>query len=137
MNLDIGATMTSHRLPTHTIISLRGELDIATTADLRERMLVLVGCGDSPVIVDLSLVTFCDASGLALLVGVQRRAQLSSISTCLAGPRPQVNKLLHLTGLDHAFTIYPSLASAVLGLSTPKQARLSLPIRIHGYARQP
>jgi anti-anti-sigma factor len=127
MNLDIGAALSSHHLPTHTIISLRGELDIATTAELRERMLALLDSGDSPLIVDLSLVTFCDAAGLAMLVGVQRRAQLSAIRTCLAGPRPQVSKLLRLTGLDRGFTIYPTLASAVLGLSTPKVEHARLP----------
>jgi anti-anti-sigma factor len=98
----------------HTVIAVRGELDIATTASLRDRILIMLKDTTSLVIVDLSGVTFCDASGLALLVGTRRRAALHGLTVTLAAPRPNVAKLLRVTGLNRAFTVHPTLTSALL-----------------------
>jgi anti-anti-sigma factor len=108
------ARLFSRRLPRHTVIAVHGELDIATTASLRIRILTVLMDTTTPVIIDLSGVSFCDASGLALLVGAQRRARLHGLTVTLAAPRPNVAKLLRITGLDRAFSIHPTLASARL-----------------------
>jgi anti-anti-sigma factor len=108
------ARLFSRRLPGHTVIAIHGELDIATTASLRIRILTILKETTTPLIIDLSGVSFCDASGLALLVGAQRRARLHRVTITLAAPRPNVAKLLRITGLDRAFTIHPTLASARL-----------------------
>jgi anti-anti-sigma factor len=105
----------SRRLSGHTVIAIRGELDLATTAPLRDRILTILKDTTSPVIVDLSGVSFCDASGLALLVGTQRRATMHGLTVALAAPRPNLHKLLRITGLDRAFTVHPTLADAQLG----------------------
>ncbi|GAA0363615.1 STAS domain-containing protein [Actinoallomurus spadix] len=102
----------SRRLPGHTVIAVRGELDIATTAALRDRILTLLKDMTTPLIIDLSGVSFCDASGLRLLVGTQRRARLHGVTVALAAPRPHVRKLLRITGLDHAFAIHATVAAA-------------------------
>ena len=105
----------SRRLSGHTVIAICGELDLATTAPLRDRILTILKDTTSPVIVDLSGVSFCDASGLALLVGTQRRATMHGLTVALAAPRPNLHKLLRITGLDRAFTVHPTLAAAQLG----------------------
>jgi anti-sigma B factor antagonist len=109
------ARLFSRRTSGHTVLAVIGELDIATTASLRDRIVNVLKETTSPVIIDLSGVSFCDATGLALLVGAQRRAKLHGLSIVLAGPRRNVSKLLRITGLDRAFTIYPSVAGATLG----------------------
>jgi anti-sigma B factor antagonist len=105
----------SRRMPGHTVLTVSGELDIATTAALRVQINKVLMDTTTPLIIDLSGVSFCDASGLALLVGAQRRARLDGRTVVLAGPRPNVYKLLHITGLDRAFTIHPTLVAAQLG----------------------
>jgi anti-anti-sigma factor len=110
-----GAALFSRRTQSHTVMTVRGELDMATTAALRDQIVALLRETAAPVIIDLSGVAFCDASGLALLVGAQRRAKLHGVAVVLAGPRQNVSKLLRITGLDRAFTIYPTLAAARLG----------------------
>jgi len=105
----------SRRMPGHTVLAVGGELDIATTAALRVEIIKILTATVNPVIIDLSGVSFCDASGLALLVGAQRRAERAGRSVVLAAPRPNVLKLLHVTGLDRAFTVHPTLAAAQLG----------------------
>src|SRR5712664_4596891 len=91
--------------PAVTIARLEGELDIATTPALRERLLSVFGPGVRLLIIDLSGVSFCDVSALAVLVGTQRRARRLGITVRLAAPRPQMAKLLRVTGLDRIFTI--------------------------------
>ena len=99
--------------PAVTIARLAGELDIATTPALRERLLGVFSPGVRLLIIDLSGVSFGDVSGLAVLVATQRRARRLGITVRLAAPRPQVARLLRITGLDQCFTICATLDEAL------------------------
>jgi anti-anti-sigma factor len=99
--------------PAVTIARLAGELDIATTPALRERLLGVFSPGVRLLIIDLSGVAFGDVSGLAVLVATQRRARRLGITVRLAAPRPQVARLLRITGLDQCFTICATLDEAL------------------------
>jgi len=99
--------------PACTIARLEGELDIATVPALRERLLGVLGPGVRLLIIDLSGVSFCDVAGLAVLIGTQRRATARGIVVRLAAPRPQLAKLLRITGLDQRLTICATLADAL------------------------
>jgi anti-anti-sigma factor len=85
--------------PRPTIVHLSGEIDIFTSAALRRRLLDALHCSTSRLIIDLSEVSFCDSSGLAVLVGIQHRARPMGITLALTGPRPFMSRLLHVTGL--------------------------------------
>jgi anti-anti-sigma factor len=99
--------------PACTIARLEGELDIATAPALRERLLGVLRPGVRLLIIDLSGVSFCDVAGLAVLIGMQRRATARGITVRLAAPRPQVAQLLRITGLDRSFTICAALADVL------------------------
>ena len=92
-----GAALFSRRTQGQTVMTVCGELDMATTAVLRDQLVTLLRDTAAPVIIDLSGVSFCDASGLALLVGAQRRVRLHGHVVVLAGPRHNVSKLLRIT----------------------------------------
>lgn len=62
----------------HLIATLCGELDIASAPTLREQLLSLLRPATSRLVLDLSAVSYADASGLAVLVGTARRARLLS-----------------------------------------------------------
>ncbi|TDC96577.1 STAS domain-containing protein [Actinomadura sp. 7K507] len=109
------AGLSRERLGEHTIVAISGELDIATTPSLRERLNAALRDTGPHVVIDLSGVTFCDASGLALLVGARRRTQPRGVTLVLAGPRPQLNRLLRVTGLSRVFTVHPTVTAARLG----------------------
>jgi anti-sigma B factor antagonist len=108
-------SLSIERLLGHTLVTLSGELDIASTPALRERLNVVLRDTASLVVIDLSAVTFCDVSGLALLVGAVRRTAPRGVTLVLAAPRPQVAKLLNITGLDRVFAVHRSVADARLG----------------------
>ena len=111
----VRAGLLSHRMPGHIVLTVRGELDIATTARLRDQIAGIVDDATAPVIIDLSAVSHCDASGLAMLVGVQRRARLRGLTVAISEPSREVSELLRTSGLDHAFTTYPTLTAARRG----------------------
>lgn len=96
-----------------TIAAVSGEIDIASAPILRERLLDLLQPHASQIIVDLSGVTFCDASALAVLVGVGRRAGLLGGVLRLAAPTPLVSRLLRLTGLQSRFEIFATVPQAI------------------------
>jgi anti-anti-sigma factor len=110
---DISLSALHH--PTHTLVRLRGDLDIAAAPALRQRLLVLLLLhpGMKVLMLDLSAVSFCDASGLAVLIGTHRRATQLGITLHLAAPHPHITKLIHLTGLDRNLTIHPTLPDAL------------------------
>jgi anti-anti-sigma factor len=97
----------------HVIATLRGELDIATAPALREQLLSLLRPGTSRLIVDLSAVSYADASGLAVLVGTSRRARLLGGFLHLAAPAPAVTTALALTGLRRQLDVFPTVHAAV------------------------
>jgi anti-anti-sigma factor len=96
-----------------TIIRLSGALDIDAAPALRERLIDVLHRGAGLLVLDLSQVLSCDASGLAVLIGTQRRARLMGSIVRLAAPSPPVTKLLRSTGLDRSFTIHPDLSGAL------------------------
>jgi STAS domain len=53
----------------HVLITVAGEIDIATVPQLRGQLTLLAAAG-RPVIADLTGVTFLDAAGLGVLAGV-------------------------------------------------------------------
>jgi anti-anti-sigma factor len=95
-----------------TIAELAGELDLASAPALREQLLGLLRPGSSRLVLDLSRVSFCDASGLAVLVGTGRRARRLGGFLRLAAVPPQAVRVLHLTGLHRHLPIFPTVWAA-------------------------
>ncbi|MFG6200743.1 STAS domain-containing protein [Nonomuraea sp. JJY05] len=83
-----------------TTVHLSGDIDIFTSAALRRQLMATLRYSTSLLILDLSEVTFCDAGGLGVLVGIQRRARQMGITVALTAPRPFMSRLLHITGLE-------------------------------------
>jgi anti-anti-sigma factor len=94
------------------IISVTGELDVATAeqayAYISDVIDAWPGLSPAPVSVDLSGLTFCDASGLGALARVARHARQAGRQLRLTAARPSLLKIVRITGLDRA---YPELAA--------------------------
>jgi anti-sigma B factor antagonist len=95
------------------IVSLRDDLSFAAAPDLRESLIDVLHRGAGLLILDLSHVQSCDAAGLAVLIGTQRRARSLGITMRLAAPSLPVSKVLSSTGLERNFTICPDLSAAL------------------------
>jgi|HubBroStandDraft_4_1064222.scaffolds.fasta_scaffold726702_1 anti-sigma B factor antagonist len=121
-----GVTDRSHNLPLPTrtergylVAVLSGGLDVTRAAAVREQLLRLLRPGASRLVLDLSPVSHVDASGLAVLVGTERRARLLGGSLRLAAARPAVGVAVRAAGLDRLLEIFPTVQSAV---SSPARA---------------
>jgi anti-anti-sigma factor len=108
-----GLSVSSRTEGAHTIAALSGELDIASVPALREQLQGLLRPAASRLVIDLSRVSYADASGLAVLVATGRRAGLLGGYMRLAAPAPAVAKILRITGLRLRLDIFPTVQAAI------------------------
>ncbi|MEW9530183.1 STAS domain-containing protein [Microbispora sp. NPDC049125] len=92
--------------PYATVVRLEGAIDIFTSHALRGRLLRALETSTKLLVCDLAGVSSCDTGGVAVLIGIQRRARSLGVTVALAAPGPQMLTLLRVTGLDGAFTVY-------------------------------
>jgi anti-sigma B factor antagonist len=120
-------TLPSRSQNGYLVATISGELDIACVPTLREQLLGLLGPHASRIVIDLSGVTFCDASGLAVLVGTSRRAWLLGGVLRLAAPAPPVVSVLRLTGLDSHFEVFATVSAATVSAAAGAPGQLGVP----------
>ena len=95
------------------IVSVAGELDIATAEQAYSYLSEVIDGRAAPVTVDLSGLTFCDASGLGVLARAARYARQKGRQLALASARPSLLKIMRITGLDRAFPeLHPAVSAA-------------------------
>jgi anti-anti-sigma factor len=85
------------------VISVAGELDIATAEQAYSYISEVIDSRSAPVTVDLADLTFCDASGLGALARIARHARQMGRQLSLTSARPSLLKIMRITGLDRAF----------------------------------
>jgi len=84
--------------PTATV-RVRGEVDVYTAPQLRERLYAVVGDRVPTVVVDLAEMTFIDSTGLGVIVGTLKRLREAGGELTLRSPSRSTRKVLDITGL--------------------------------------
>ena len=108
-------TITTHPAPPDaTVLTVRGEVDMLTSTQLRDRLLPHVRDTVPHVIVDLTDVGFFGLAGLTVLVNARQAAMAAGITLCLVASTRPVLLPLTITGLDSVFDISPHLAHALV-----------------------
>ncbi len=92
------------------IVTVKGEIDVASAPALRSKLHSVLGDGKSSVTVDLREVTFLDSSALGVLVGALRRCRESDCQFKLIIDSPRLLKIFEITGLNSVFDIAESRA---------------------------
>jgi anti-anti-sigma factor len=87
-----------------TVLRIHGELDIGTAEQLRRAAAPFLAAGGR-LVLDLSQVTFCDSTGLAVLVGFHKRLAAVGGGLELYAPVQRVQHLLTITGLNRVFPV--------------------------------
>ena len=85
------------------VVSIAGELDIATAERAFTYIRDVIDHGRSPVRVDLAGLTFCDASGLGVLAKVANHAREAGRQLMVTSARPSLLKIMRITGMDRSF----------------------------------
>jgi anti-anti-sigma factor len=76
-----------------------GEVDVVSAGRFREYLSGALDLRPTSLTVDLSGVPFLDSTGLSALVYAHQRARAEGVTLVVADPRPQVHRLLDVTGL--------------------------------------
>ena len=103
----------------YAIVTVAGDIDIATVTRLRERLFQLAASG-RPLVVDLDQVSFIDSAGLGGLVGAAKRAAAHGGSLRVVCAQPKTRKLFRLTGLDRQMPPARTLDQALKALAAAR-----------------
>ncbi|MGA8454745.1 MAG: STAS domain-containing protein [Streptosporangiaceae bacterium] len=95
------------------VVSGPAEIDIANAGQLRAALLAAAAQGHATIVVDLTETSFCDTSGLQVLVLAHRRAAAEGGELRLVVRSATLLRLFSLTGVDHVIPNFTTLDQAV------------------------
>ncbi|WP_405938162.1 STAS domain-containing protein [Streptomyces sp. NBC_00726] len=102
-----------------TVLHIGGELDLLTSAIVRQSVHEVVAVGRHDVVLDLSGVRFCDSSGVGVLIALRRLMRSCGGRLRLILPArgaeegSHVNRVLAALGVRRLFDVFPDWDAAV------------------------
>lgn len=99
--------------PAALVLHVAGPLTLGEANLLQERLEEAWRGTAARVVVNLAGCPYMDTGGLAVLVTALKRARQAGRGFFLVGLSSQVQSVLQITRLDHAFDIRPTLAAAL------------------------
>ncbi len=87
----------------YVVIESPVEIDMATADKLRAQ--ILANDPTHTIVVDMTRVTFCDSTGLAVLIAGREHTESGSGRLILRNPPEAMRRLLAITRLEHVFEI--------------------------------
>jgi anti-sigma B factor antagonist len=95
------------------VVTVRGELDIATSPQVRELLSGAATDGARPLVIDLVECEFIDSTGLAALLHGAKPAQNGQSHVAIVSPGGDVRRMLELTAIDKTIPVFETLDQAV------------------------
>jgi anti-sigma B factor antagonist len=92
------AMRSARELDAHTI-TLSGELDLATAADVERELLRVEATDAAMILIDLAGVTFLDGTGVRLLILADARSRANGDRLKLRRASEQVQRVLRICGI--------------------------------------
>lgn len=115
-NRDLTITVQPH-LAGPCVLTVTGELDYHTAPRLRDAVNDLP-CGvGTALIIDLSGLSYCDSTGISVMVTAYRQTQAAKVPLALTGLDPHIAHVFHIVGLDRIFAFYDSVDQAAAALA--------------------
>jgi anti-sigma B factor antagonist len=96
-----------------TVVTVHGEIDVATSPTMRERLIDLVNGGATRLVLDLEAVDFLDSTGLGTIVSLLKRVRTHGGDLRLVCTEARIRRLFEITGLDKAVPLHASLDDAI------------------------
>lgn len=107
----------------YTLVSLDGEADVTVRDRLHAALTAQATAGTPHLVVDLSRLSFLDASCLQVLRRVSRMAEEAGGSLVLAAPQPIVARVMELCSAGQVIGVHKSVAKAVIAATGARGAR--------------
>lgn len=95
------------------VVTVAGEIDIATYRELRATLDNLHRSGLCRVVLDLTGVGYCDSTGIGVLASFAKRLLDDGGCLRLAGVRPAVAEIFDIAGLMAVVPAFPTVELAL------------------------
>jgi anti-sigma B factor antagonist len=95
------------------VVVVCGELDIATSPEVRELLADATTDKAQPLVIDLTRCDFIDSTGLAALLHGAKPAQNGESRVAIVSPGGDVRRMLELTAIDKSIPVFGALEQAV------------------------
>jgi len=82
-----------------------GEVDIYTSDKVKETLNEMIEEKKSEIQIDCKELSYIDSSGLGVLIGILKKLKEEGKNLVVLNARPNILKLLSITGLDKVFVI--------------------------------
>ncbi|MEU6814696.1 anti-sigma factor antagonist [Streptomyces sp. NPDC046860] len=105
----------------HTVLELRGEIDIASAAKISPLLDRLTGREHARVVLDLRPVEFFDCSGLRLVNRARHRVLERGGRLQLVCVHPLTLRVLAVTGLTAVLPAHPTLEAALRAMGGDRE----------------
>ena len=106
-------SVTTSRQDDISVVTVAGEVDVYTAAQLRAVLDEEIGAGNARLVVDLDEVSFLDSTGLGVLVGRLKLVRNNSGWLRIVCSNDRILRVFRITGLDKVFGIHDSLEEAL------------------------
>jgi anti-sigma B factor antagonist len=100
------------------LLAVGGELDYHTAPRLRAGLDQVPMQAVTGLVIDLSALTYCDSTGISVLVSAYHLAKAAGVELALAGINPDIARVFRVIGLDQVFSSYDSVDAAARALSS-------------------
>ncbi|PKM59418.1 MAG: anti-sigma factor antagonist [Firmicutes bacterium HGW-Firmicutes-4] len=94
--IDIGKT---------SMVSIKGEIDIYSIEKFRETIEEKMKTQAAEIILDCSELSYMDSTGMGVLIELRNKSKEMGQKIIMMNPRPNIKKLLALTGVDKIIDI--------------------------------
>ena len=101
-----------HQLPA-VVVALPAEIDMASAGQAGQQLGAAIAPGVKAVIADMTATTFCDSSGIAMLMQAHRQAVANGTELRLVVRSAAVLRAVTPLRLDDLLPVYPSLGQAL------------------------
>lgn len=100
-----------------TVVSMSGSIDSLTAPQTMEYLNRLMSEGSNRLVADLSGVEYTSSAGLRVLLAAVKTARMSGGDLYLANIRPDVQKVLSLSGFTSILKVFQDVDAAVKSFS--------------------
>lgn len=105
-------TVHTRTTPAGPVIELAGDLDHHTAPEVRALLPGLTLRPGQQIVIDLAQLTFCDSSGITVLIAARNHALAADAAIVLAAVPDRVSRIFRIVGLEQVFPTHSSAQAA-------------------------
>ena len=111
--------MERSRIDGYELLTVEGELDIATAPRMMGALNEAIAEMDAPLVVDLTNVMFMDSTGLALLMNARRRVVRLGHGFAIVCPNGPIGRVFEIADMVDSLRVCPDKESARVEATQP------------------